>query len=247
MMEQNDIAVTEIAPDVYRLSIYVAKWDLQFNPFLIKDDEPLLYHTGMRGMFPLVREAVARVMEPSEIRWIGASHFEVDEWGALNEWLQEAPAAQPFCSEIGALVNMNDFAPRPPHVVAQGDVLSTGKYRFRLYPTPHLPHGWDATMLFEEVQQTLFCSDLFHQNGNVSALTESDIVERSRQALLEFQASPLMAYMPYTSNTKRLLYELAALKPKTLAIMHGSSFAGDCERALRDLAVVMREVYEEPE
>jgi len=201
----------------------------------------------MKGMFPLVREAVAGVMKPSELRWIGASHFEVDEWGALNEWLQEAAAAQPVCGEASALVNLNDFAPRPPRIVARGEVLSTGKYRFCLHPTPHLPHGWDATMLFEEVRQTLFCSDLFHQNGNVSALIESDIVERSRQALLEFEASPLMAYMPYTANTKRLLDELAALKPKTMAVMHGSSFAGDCEHALQDLAVVMREIYGEPE
>jgi flavorubredoxin len=246
-MEQNEVTVDEIAADVYRISIYMARWNLQFNSFLVKDDEPLLYHTGMKGMFSLVREAVARVLKPSELRWIGASHFEVDEWGALNEWLQEASAAQPVCGETGALVNLNDFAPRPPRVVARDEVLSTGKYRFRLHPTPHLPHGWDATMLFEEVQQTLFCSDLFHQNGNVTSLTEADIVEKSRQSLLEFEASPLMAYMPYTTYTKRLLAELADLKPKTLAVMHGSSFAGDCQHALHDLVVVMREVYGEPE
>ena len=122
-------------------------------------------------------------------------------------------------------------------------MLNTGKYQFRFHPTPHLPHGWDAGALFEETQQTLFCSDLFHQNGNVEALTESDVVERTRQSLIEFQAGPLMDYMPYTSNTERLLRMLAALKPKTLAIMHGSTFVGDGERALNDLAVVMREVY----
>ena len=247
-MEQDEIRVDEIAPDVYRLSVYMARFNLQFNSFLIKDDEPLLYHTGMRAMFPLVRQAVARVIKPSEIRWLGASHFEVDEWGGLNDWLQEAPQATPVCGEIGALVNLNDFSPRPPRLVAQAEILSTGSYRFRLYPTPHLPHGWDATMLYEETQQTLFCSDLFHQNGNVKPLVGSDIVASSRRSLLEFQsAGPLMAYMPYTSTTKRLLHKLAALQPKTLAVMHGSSFAGDCPGALHDLVVVMREVYGAPE
>jgi flavorubredoxin len=247
-MAQDEIRVDEIAPNVYRLSNYIARFNLQFNSFLIKDDEPLLYHTGMRGMFPLVRQAVARLIEASKIRWIGASHFEVDEWGGLNDWLQEAPQATPVCGEIGGLVNLNDFSPRPPRLVTQDEILSTGAYRFRLYPTPHLPHGWDAAMLYEETHQTLFCSDLFHQNGNVMPLTEADIVEEARQSLLEFQSTgPLMDYMPYTANTKRLLHQLADLQPKTLGVMHGSSFAGDCARALRDLAVVMREVYGEPE
>lgn len=235
--------VNEIAPDVYRISIYVPEINLQFNHFLIKDDEPLLFHTGMKGMFPQVRKAVATILEPSQIRWIGASHFEVDEWGSLNEWLQEAPSAQAICSVVGALVNLSDFASRPPRGMAPDEVLSTGKYQFRFHSTPHLPHGWDAGVLFEETQRTLFCSDLFHQNGNVEALTESDIIERTRQALIEYQAGPLMDYMPYTLNTERLLHAVAALKPKTLAIMHGSSFMGDGERALKDLAVVMREVY----
>ncbi len=234
--------VTEIAPDVFRISIYVARFNLQFNHFLVRDDEPLLYHTGMRGMFPLVREAVAGVIAPSKIRWLGFSHFEVDECGALNEWLQAAPQAQPVCSLVGAMVNVNDFANRPPRGLTREDVLSTGKYRLRFRPTPHLPHGWDAGMLFEEAHRTLLCSDLFHQIGDVEARTESDVVGRARQAMIEYQAGPLMDYMPYTSNTERQLRELAALKPKTLAAMHGSTFVGHGERALRDLAVVMREV-----
>lgn len=235
--------VTEIAPDVYRLSIYVPEFDLQFNHFLVKDDEPLLYHTGMRQMFPLVHEAVATLLDPSQLRWIGFSHFEVDECGALNEWLQVAPSAQAVCSVVGALVNLNDFATRAPHGMARDEVLSTGHYRFRFRPTPHLPHGWDAGVLFEETHRTLLCSDLFHQIGNVEALTESDVVERARQALITYQAGPLMDYMPYTPNTERLLQELAVLQPQTLAAMHGSTFVGDGERALRDLALVMREVY----
>lgn len=247
-MAQDETRIDEIAPNVYRLSNYIARFNLQFNSFLIKDEEPLLYHTGMRGMFPQVRQAVARLIEPSKLRWVGASHFEVDEWGGLHEWLQAAPQATPVCGEIGALVNLNDFSPRPPRLVARDETFSTGAYRFRLFPTPHLPHGWDATMLYEETGQTLFCSDLFHQNGNVPPLTESDIAGESRQSLLEFQsAGPLMDYMPYTARTERLLHQLAALQPKALAVMHGSSFAGDCAGALRDLAVVMQEIYGEPE
>jgi flavorubredoxin len=237
--------VNEIASDVYRISVFVPEANLQFNQFLIKDDEPLLFHTGMRGIFPLVHEAVAKIIEPSQIRWIGASHFEVDEWGALNEWLQVAPLAQAICSMVGALVNLNDFASRPPHGMAKDEVLSTGKYRFRFCPTPHLPHGWDAGVLFEETQSILLCSDLFHQSGNVEALTESDVIERTRKALAEYQAGLLMDYLPFTLHTERLLHELAALRPKTLAAMHGSTFVGDGERALRDLAVVMREIYGE--
>jgi flavorubredoxin len=239
--------ITEIAPDVYRISIYVPELNLQFNHFVVKDDEPLLYHTGLRGMFPLVHEAVARIVDPAQIRWIGFSHFEVDECGALNEWLQVAPAAQAACSMVGALVNLNDFAARPPRGLVADEVLSTGKYRFRFRPTPHLPHGWDAGVLFEETQRTLLCSDLFHQNGNVEARTESDVVERARQSLIEYQAGVLMDYMPYTPKTERLLQELAALQPHTLAAMHGSTFVGDGAQALHDLAQVMREVYGERE
>lgn len=234
--------VTEVAPDVFRVSIFVPQFNLQFNHFLVKDDEPLLYHTGMRGMFPQVREAVARIIPPTQIRWIGFSHFEVDECGALNEWLEIAPSAQAVCSVVGVLVNLNDFASRPARGLKPDEVLNTGKYRYRFRKTPHLPHGWDAGVLFEETNQTLLCSDLFHQNGDVEAITESDVVERTRSAMIEYQAGPLMDYMPYTPKTERLLEGLAALKPKTIAAMHGSTFVGDGERALRDLAVVMREV-----
>ena len=235
--------VTEIASDVYRISTFVPQGNLQFSQFLIKDDEPLLYHTGMRMLFPLVQEAVAKLIDPSQIRWIFGSHFEVDEWGALNEWLQMAPSAQPICSMVGALVNLGDFASRPPRGLVKDEIVITGKYRFHFCSTPHLPHGWDAGLLFEETQGTLLCSDLFHQNGDVEAITGSDVVERTRNALTEYQYSPVADYQPFTLRTERLLHELAALKPKTLASMHGSTFVGDGERALRDLAVVMREIY----
>jgi flavorubredoxin len=236
---------TEIAPDVYRISTYVPVANLQFNQFLVKDDEPFLYHTGMRGIFPVVHEAVARILKPRDIRWIGFSHFEVDECGALNEWLKLAPDAQTVCSQVGAVVNLNDFANRLARGLAADEIFSTGKYRFRFRPTPHLPHGWDAGVFFEETQRTLFCSDLFHQNGNVEACTESDIVGRTRKALIEYQGGLLMDYMPFTPKTERLLREVAALEPRTLAAMHGSTFIGDGAQALHDLGRVMREVYGE--
>jgi len=239
--------INEIAPDLYRISVYVPDFDLQFNHFLIKDEESMLYHTGMRKMFPFLQESVKKILDPAEIRWIGGSHFEVDEWGALNEWLEVAPNAQPICSEVGALINLSDFANRPPRGLKKDEVLNTGKYKFRFRPTPHLPHGWDAGVLFEETNKTLLCSDLFHQTGNVEARTESDVIGRTRQALIDYQAGVLMDYFPYTPKTKQLLHELAELKPTTLAIMHGSSYAGDGEQALRDLAVVMKEVYGEKE
>jgi flavorubredoxin len=234
--------ITEIAPDVYRLSTYVPEFDLQFNQFLVKDDEPLLYHTGMRAMFPLLIETVRRIVEPSIIRWIGFSHFEADECGALNQWLQTAPAAEPVCTFVGAAVSVNDFAVRPARTLKEGEALRTGRYRFRLYPTPHLPHGWDAGMLFEETQRTLLCSDLFHQGGDVEPSTQSDVVGRFRETLMQYQSGPLANYLPYTPHTERLLAELAALQPKTLAAMHGSTFVGDGAAALLALGTVLKEI-----
>ena len=158
--------IDEIAPDLYRISVFVPEIQLQFNHFLVKDDEPLLYHAGLKLMFPLVLEAVKTLIEPNRIMWIGFSHFEVDECGALNEWLQIAPNAKPVCSEVGALVNLSDFAIRPGLPMKTNDILQTGKRKYRFIRTPHLPHGWDAGVMFEETDKTLLCSDLFHQNGD---------------------------------------------------------------------------------
>lgn len=238
--------IDEISPDVYRISLFVEQFDLQFNHFLIKDEEPLLYHAGMRGMFPELLEAVTKLIDPATLRWISWSHFEVDEVGGLNDWLKVAPHAQPVCSIVGALVNLNDFSDRAPRGLEKGEVIATGKFRFRFHPTPHLPHGWDAGMLFEETNGTLFCSDLFHQIGKVEPLTESDIVlERTKDAIINYQAGPLMDYVPYTHNTKRLLNELADFNPKTLAIMHGSSFSGDGQQLLRNLDPIFKGVFGE--
>lgn len=239
-------SITEISPGVHRISILFREINLQFNHFLVVDDEPLLYHTGMRRMFPEVLAAVQHVIDPATLRWIGFSHFEVDECGALNDWLRVAPRAQAVSGVVGALVNLTDFSDRPPRALNADEVFSTGRLRFRYRPTPHLPHGWDAGALFEETQAVLFCSDLFTHNGEVEPLTESDILGRTRQSLIDFQAGPLMDYMPYSPNTRPLLESLAALKPRVLATMHGSSFAGDGSKALLDLDGVMKEILGRP-
>ena len=235
--------VTEIAPDVYRISVYEPNFRLQFNHFLVKDREPLLYHAGMKGIFPVVRDAVAQIIDPATIRWIGFSHFESDECGSLNEWLQAAPLAQPLCTVVGALVNVTDFAVRAPRWILEEDVLDTGKHRFRLFSTHHLPHSWDAGMLFEETGRTLFASDLFLHGGEVEPLVDTDVVGRARKAMTDFQSTQLLNSISYGSDTERLMEKLAALQPKTLAIMHGSSFAGDGGNAIRNLASVMKEVF----
>ena len=235
--------IDEIAPDVYRISVFVPDIQMQFNHFLIKDDEPLLYHAGLKRMFPVLQEAVNTLIKPRLIRWIGFSHFEVDECGALNEWLQIAPQAKAVCSEVCAMVNMEDFALRPALAMKNGQTLQTGNKKYRFIRTPHLPHGWDAGVMFEESDRTLLCSDLFHQNGNMVALTDQDILENHKTSIMFFESGPLMDYSPYTHKTKGMLYDLAALQPKTLATMHGSSYFGDCAKALRDLDGVMKEIW----
>lgn len=235
--------INEIAPDLYRISIFAPQFNIQFNHFLIKDDEPLLYHAGLQGMFPLLQEAVKTLIEPSKIRWVGFSHYEVDECGSLNNWLQVAPDAQAVCSEVGAIINMSDFAIRPSKPLKHNETFSTGKYSYRFIRTPHLPHGWDAGVMFEETNKTLLCSDLFHQNGDVTHLTDVDILEGHKRSMLELEKSPLMDYVPYNHNTAGLLKQLADLNPKTLATMHGSSFYGDCSKALIDLDAVMKDLW----
>ena len=222
--------IDEVAPDLFRVSILMPEIDLQFNHFVIKDDEPLLFHTGMRRMFPEVRDAVAKVIDPAALRWISWSHFEVDECGALNDWLAIAPNAQPVCSQVGALVNIEDFAARPPRGLAKDDVIETGRHAYRFVPTPHLPHGWDAGVLFEEGSGTLLCGDLFTQIGDGAALTEADIIGPAIATEDIFRFSSLNPGMGAT------IRRLAELSPRTLALMHGPSFAGDGATALRALA-----------
>jgi len=236
------MAIDEVAPDTYRISTYVPEINLQFNQFLVKDDEPLLYHTGMRGLFPRVLEEVSRVIDPSRLRWVGFSHFESDECGALNDWLAVAPQAEPVCGFVGAVVSVNDFALRPARVLADNEVLETGRRRIRFLQTPHVPHCWEAGLMFEETEGTLFCSDLFTHGGDVAPVTGSDVVGPFREGLVADLNGPLAGAYPYTPQTEGTLRRLAELRPKTLAIMHGSTFVGDGRAALLELATAMREV-----
>ena len=236
------MSVTEIAPDVYRISTFVPEISLQFNQFLVNDDEPLLFHTGMRGLFPIVKEEVAKVIGPSKIRWVGFSHFESDECGALNDWLAIAPEALPVCSVVGALVSVNDFSIRPAHAMADGEILKTGRNEFRFLHTPHVPHCWEASMMFEQTNKTLLCSDLFTHNGEVEAITSSDIVGRFKQDLVAGEQGPFANAYPYSAKTDEQLERVADLEPKTLAVMHGSSFSGDGRQAINDLAAAMQDV-----
>src|SRR4029079_637757 len=214
-------AIDEIAPDLFRLSVYVPEIDMQFNHFLVRDEEPLLFHAGLTSMFPALLEAVTKLIDPTKLRHIAWSHFESDECGALNDWLQLAPQAEPVCTLVGKLVSVDDFSVRPARGMTADDVLSTGKYRYRFYPSPHIPHGWDAGVLFEETQKTLFCSDLFHHFGDVAAVTTSDLIGPTRQGMQQMQQGPLAGYMPYTRATAGVLRRLAELKPEMLAVMHG--------------------------
>ena len=234
--------VDEIAPDIFRISTYVPDFNLQFNQFVVRDEQPLLFETGMKQMFPLVHDAVARVIDPASLRYISFSHFEPDECGSLNEWLTTAPGAETICSVVGAMVFVNDGALRPARGMNHDEILTTGKYRFRFKATPHLPHGWDASFLFEETTGTLLCSDLLGHNGDTAPLTESDVVGRFRDTTIAMQASPLAHYMPYTPRTEAQIRELAALKPRVCATMHGSTFVGNGEQALLDMAATMKEL-----
>jgi flavorubredoxin len=233
--------VTEVAPDIFRISTYVPDFDLQFNQFLVRDDEPLLFHTGMNALFPAVLDAVRTVIDPATLRWIGFSHFEADECGALNQWLKVAPNAEPACGLVGAMVSVNDFSERPARALEQDETFATGRFRFRFRATPQVPHAWDAGMLFEETGGTLFCSDLFHQLGDPEPSTDQDIVGRFREALVEYNSGPLAGYMPYTARTGPILEGLAALEPRTILPMHGSAFTGDGAAAVRDMAAMMKE------
>ena len=235
--------IDEIAPDVYRICTFVPEINLQFNQFLVRDDEPLLFHTGMKQLFPVVRDAVAKLIQPEILRWVSFSHFEADECGSLAEWQSLAPQATPLCSLIAKVVSVDDvLAVRPARALADNESIATGKYRFRLLQTPHVPHCWEASLLFEETKGTLFCSDLFHQCGDVEPSTINDVVGRFKQTLVEYQKGPFANYMQYTPLTDKTMKRLAALKPRTMAAMHGSAYVGDGARAIADVAQVMKEV-----
>lgn len=227
--------IDEIADGIYRLSTplpqHVVPGGFTFNQILVADEEPLLFHTGPRRMFPLVREAMARVMPPEKLRYVAFSHVESDECGALNDWLAVAPQAVPVCSRVAALVSIGDLADRPPRPLADGETLSLGKHRLTWYDTPHLPHGWDAGYLMDETTHTLLCGDLFTQAGTGDvALTTSDVLGPS-EAMRKG-----MDYFSHAPNTRAMLERFASFGPKTLACMHGSAWSGDGAALLRALA-----------
>lgn len=228
-----ETTVSEIAAGIYRFSTLVPEIGppagFTFNQFLLLGDEPLLFHTGPRRMFPLVREAIARVIAPEKLRWISFGHYESDECGAMNEWLAIAPRAEVAHGQTACDVSLNDMADRPPRKLADGEIVDLGGKRVRYIDTPHVPHGWEAGLLFEETTGTLLCGDLFTQLGNGATLTEGDIVGPALVAEDVFHASALHPTMGAT------IRRLAALKPRTLALMHGPSFAGDCGAALHAL------------
>jgi flavorubredoxin len=235
--------VTEIAPDVFRISTFIPEANLQFNQFLVRDDEPLLFHTGLRGLFPVVREAVAGLLDPGTIRWIAFSHYEADECGALAPWQTVAPNATAVCSLVAKVVSVDDAAAlRPARALTDGETLAIGKHHLRFLQTPQVPHAWDAGLMFDETEAVLLCSDLFHQDGRREPMTESDVVGRFREVPLRYQQGPMANYLPYTCHTEPTLRRLAALKPRVLAAMHGSTFRGNGAKALHDFAEVMREV-----
>ena len=223
--------VNEIADGVYRLSTLTdaVPGGFTFNQFLVRAEQPLLFHAGLRGLFPSVSGAVATVMPVEQLRWISFGHWEADESGAMNLWLEAAPRAEVAVGTIGTMLSGNDQADRPPRSLAQGEVLDLGGKRVRWIDTPHVPHGWDAGLLFEETTGTLLCGDLFTQTGDKAA-TEDDIVGPASGL------EDMMSATSLTPNTAPTIRGLAELGPSTLALMHGPSFTGDCAAALRALA-----------
>ena len=226
--------IDEIADGLYRLSTFVpaiaAPAGFTFNQFLLVADEPLLFHCGMRGLFPLVSEAVAKIMSVERLRWISFGHVEADESGAMNQWLAVAPNAEVAHGMIACMVSLNDLADRKTRALADGEVLDLGGKRIRYIDTPHVPHGWEAGVLYEETTRTLLCGDLFTHVGGGAALTNSDILAPAIAAEEMFQATCL------TPRTPQILHGLAELTPQTLAVMHGASYQGDGAAALRGLA-----------
>jgi flavorubredoxin len=232
---QSGTNVHEIAAGIFRINTPVSvpggPGAFSFNQYLVVDDEPMLFHTGQRKLFPLVSEAVAAVMPVERLRFVGLSHFEADECGALNHFLQAAPHAVPVCSSIGAMIAINDFADRAPRVLADGEELVTGRHRLRWFDTPQMPHGWDCGLLMDMSTRTFFCGDLFTQGGaGETPLTESDILGPSEA----FRAP--MDYFAHAPQTSTILERIAREQPTTLAVMHGSAFRGDGASLLRQLS-----------
>ena len=228
--------VDEVAAGVYRIStrLDVIPGGFTFNSYLIDDGEPLLFHTGYRRIFPITLEAIRKVMPVEKLRWIGGSHFEGDEFGALNDFLAVAPQATPFGAEIGVRTSLNDFASRPARALADGEEFSLGGRRMKWLCTPHVPHGWDCGILFDMSTGTLLCGDLFTQPGaDMPPVTESEVLSASEGM------RGMMDYYAHATSTSAILERLAGLAPSMLACQHGSAYRGDGAALLRELAATL--------
>lgn len=232
--QQTGTCIDEVAAGIYRIStpveIPALPGGFSFNRYLIVDDEPTLFHTGLRRMFPLTMEAIQAVIPVERLRYIGYSHHEADESGALNEFLAVAPNATPLSSEIGALVNLNDLYDRPGRGLADGESISIGSRELQWFDTPHVPHGWDCGVMYDKLTGTLLCGDLFTQGGSkCPPITETEVLSAS-----EAFRGPL-DYFSHGSGCGTILEKLAQLNPKVLACMHGSAYRGDGGKLLREL------------
>lgn len=235
MNSNKDTRIDEIANGIFRISTPVPPEAIpggfSFNQYLVVDEAPLLYHTGTNNMFPKVRDAIATVIPVESLRYIGFSHYEADECGSLNKFLEVAPNAEPLCSQIAKMVSVDDFASRPAHALSDGEELSLGDHKVKWIDTPHLPHGWECGHLFESTTKTLFCGDLFTQGGHEhDALTSNDILEPSEQM------RSALDYYSHTGNVHQLMEKLAINSPEVLACMHGAAWKGDGGALLRQLA-----------
>lgn len=238
-------AIQEIAPDVFRISTYVKPAGLQFNQFLIRDEQPLLYHCLQNALFPQALDAVKSLIDVTSLRWIGFSHFEADECGSLNRWLQVAPQATPFGGVVAAATCLNDYSSRAPHVLDDDATLVTGRHTFKFLVTPYVPHNWESSLLYDETAHTLFCSDVLLQRGERPALA-ADILEHAVSDFETAQHGPFHDSIPYTHTTPDIFARLEALQPQALAIMHGSSFQGDGATVLREFDRELRRMVGQP-
>ncbi|MDQ3385210.1 MAG: MBL fold metallo-hydrolase [Actinomycetota bacterium] len=224
--------VTEVSDGVHQLTTHIPEIDFGFNQYLLAAEEPLLFHTGMRGVFPLVSGAIARVLPPDALRWVSFGHVEADECGSMNDLLAMAPQATVAQGAIGCMVSIGDLADRPPRPFADGEVLDIGGHRLRWLDTPHVPHGWEAGVLFDETTGTLLCGDLFTRWGAYEATRSDDILGPA----LASDATDDWGSWSLRPTTGAVIRRLADLPVTTLAPMHGSAFTGDCPAALRELA-----------
>jgi flavorubredoxin len=237
----SDTQIDEIANGIYRIStpVTVVPGGFTYNQYLVKDEQPLLFHTGLRRMFPLVRDAINAVLPVERLRYVSFSHYEADECGALNDFLAVAPNAVPLCGKIAAIVSVGDVADRAPRAMDDNEVVSLGAHSVRWFATPHLPHAWECGFLFEDTTKTLLCGDLFTQGGATHRpLIESDILEPSEA----FRGQ--LDYYSHTKNAGAMIERLAATQPTILACMHGSAWRGDGARMLRSLGASLERTSE---